>query len=30
MVTSINDILFMDLDHNFELDIDEKEHVGDI
>ena len=30
MVTSINDILFMDIERGWELDIDEKEHVGDI
>ena len=28
MVSSVNDVLLIDLDGNFELDIDEKEDVG--
>lgn len=30
IVCSENDVLFIDLSTGFELDIDEKEHVGDI
>jgi hypothetical protein len=30
MVTSINDVLYMDLSRGYELDIDEKEKIKDI
>jgi len=30
IVCSVNDILFMDLNKSYELDIDAKENVGDI